>query len=98
MMDPYAHPQLMEFVKHLSYFKSICENYSMLSWSLNHCTFASFVLPRSAIGFQLTSQIKASTCGGNGVMMDPYANPQLMQFVKHVSYFRSICENYSMLG
>ena len=97
MTDPYAPPQNLRFVKYLSYAWT-GEKHSMLGWSLNQCTLVLFVLPNSDTGFQLTPQIWASKFGGNGVMTDPYAYPQYMEFVKHISYNRSTCENYSMLG
>jgi hypothetical protein len=42
MMDPYAHPQHMKVVKHLSFVEQECGNHSMLGTSLNNCTMTSF--------------------------------------------------------
>ena len=42
--------------------------------------------PSSDPGFQLTSQIQTNTCGGNGIMTDPYPHPQHMKVVKHLVY------------
>ena len=50
----------------------------------------------SESGFQLTSQIWANKCGCNGMMMDPYAHPQHMKVVKHLSYDWRGWGNHSM--
>jgi hypothetical protein len=42
--------------------------------------------PSSDPGFQPTSQIWTSKCGGNGIMTDPYPHPQHMKVVKHLVY------------
>jgi hypothetical protein len=42
MMDPYAHPQHMKVVNHLSYVWIGCVIHSMWVWSLIHCTRTSF--------------------------------------------------------
>ncbi len=50
MMDPSAHQQLMNVLKHLVYVWSGCGNHSMWVWGLNQCTLTSFVamlLPRN---------------------------------------------------
>ena len=42
-VDPSAHPQHMNGIKHLLYVWSGCENHIMWVWSLNQCTLTSFV-------------------------------------------------------
>jgi hypothetical protein len=44
------------------------------------------LVPSSDPGFLLISQIQTNKSGGDGMMMDPYAYPQHMKVVKHLSY------------
>ena len=44
MVDPSAHPQHMNGLKHLVYVWSGCGNYSRWVRGLNHCTLTSFVV------------------------------------------------------
>jgi hypothetical protein len=58
MVDPSAHQQLMNVLKHIAYVSwSGCGNHSMWVWGLNQCTLRSFVvammlLPRHSANSQ----------------------------------------------
>ena len=96
MIHPYAHPQHMKDVKHLSCVGRGCVNQSMWVWSLNQCTRASFSTkqwPRILVDLP---NLHRQICWYNGMMMDPYPHPQHMKVVKQLSYVWSGCGNHSM--
>jgi hypothetical protein len=41
------------------------------------------------------SQIWTNKCGGNGMVMDPYAHPQQMNVLEHLEYASGGCGNHS---
>ena len=55
--------------------------------SLNHGTVAWFVhLPYIIYDFSQFSQIWGNICGGDNVSVQPYAHPQQMKVLKHLTY------------
>jgi hypothetical protein len=54
----------------LYYVGRICGNHSRLGQSHSHCTIVSFVAQQLTPGFQLTSPMRANTCGDNGLVID----------------------------
>ncbi len=73
-------------------------NHSMLGLSLSHCTMVSIAGQQWTI-ISEDSQIWDNSIGGNGQNMAPYAHPQHMKLVNHLSsYVGRGYWNHSMLG
>jgi hypothetical protein len=80
-VDPSAHPQHMNDLKHHLYVWSGYRNHSTWVWGLNQCTMTSFDFLES----------DQHVVGSGGTLVDPSAHPQHMNDLKHILYVWSGC-------
>ena len=90
--SPYAHPQHIKLVKHLSYVWHWCEINLDWVYSLNHCISPSYVLPGQYPEFYQNSKSLVNMSSRNVVRTHPYAHPQHMKVVKLLAYVWHWCE------
>ncbi len=92
-VHPYVYPQHMMVLKHVSYIQYGCAKQSVVVYSLNNVIMPSFHSIHAGPNYRNLG--KFYQC--NSVRVHPYAYPQHMKMLKHVSYIQYGCGKQSVV-